>query len=138
MPKLAIQIIAGLVGLLVLAGVVMWVVGFGPFASPTKAIIKEQRKDAAASTKIETKGAEAVAKDVATATAVQDQAKAQVEYVTRTVRLSPTASTPIPADRLARLRNADSELCKLGVGCVSAGSGAQSGGPASAPDASIR
>jgi len=137
MPKLLIQIIAGLVGLLILVGVIMWVVGLGPFASPTKAIVKEQRKDAAASQKIETKAAAAVEKDVEAAVAVQDQAKAQVEYVTRTVRLSPTASTPIPPDRLDRLRNADRELCKLGVGCGSAGSGAQPSRPAAKADAGV-
>lgn len=110
------------IGLTILAALVLvafaaYVFRLGPFASPAKAIAKEQRKDAVAAQKIEAKGAEATAKDVKAATAVQDKAKAQVEYVTRTVRLSPTGNTPIPADRLDRLRTADHELCKLGVRC---------------------
>lgn len=117
-----IKIAAAVVGLIVIAVVAVFVVsGFGLFKSPAKAIAKEQHKDAAASAKIETKGAEAVTKDVQAAATTQTKAQAQVEYVTRTVRLSPTGSTPLPADRLDRLRNADRELCKLGVDCAGGG-----------------
>ena len=80
MPSIAIRAIAGLIALAVLILAVMWIIGLGPFRSPEKAIAKEQAKDAAASAKIETKGAVAVAKDVQAATATQDKAKAQVEY----------------------------------------------------------
>jgi hypothetical protein len=121
--------------LAVLAVAAVFVIGWNPFKSPAKAIAKEQHKDAAASTKIETKGAQAVTKDVQAAASTQTKAQAQVEYVTRTVRLSPTGSSPIPADRLDRLRAADSELCRLGVDCE--GGGQEPGGPASAPASGV-
>ena len=62
MTTLAMKAVAGLVGLLMLMGVVLWVIGSGPFRSPAarvqakaeKAVVKVGAAEAAAVGKVET------------------------------------------------------------------------------------
>lgn len=119
----------GLLGLILLAAVSAWILGFNPL----KAIRKEQGKDATAAVKIQAKGDAATTDAAQTHNNTAAKAEKEVNDATPAIRASPSSRTALASDSLARLRAADRKLCELGPVCSSARGGAEPGGPAPAP-----
>lgn len=99
MPKIVVQIIAGAVALLILVGVVMWVVGLGPFNTRPSAAAKAAPKVQATVAKTQTQVADAVAKAEDKTQAAGAVIEKRTEAHVAKIRAVPRVAAPNVPDR---------------------------------------